>query len=575
MESDPSRPAATHKKPSELASDPGAILTCGWGRLIFGHTFPDPSSVARTILDEQPGQRDIAFYINDPQLILNSSPQELFLDPSTTYRLHKDNHPAKPKPTPGIDISTLRRKDDIEAINRIYAKLDMVPVDPAHLWARRSSERYRYFLARNNTSGRILGVAMGVDHTRCFADLQNSCSLWALGVDPQADLPGVGASLTRHIADYYFSRGRDFLDLSVMHNNAGAIGLYRKLGFEKVAVFAIKRRNSINEKLFVGSPPERDFNPYATIIIKEALRRGIAVDPIDPPRGFFRLSLAGRSVVCRESLSEMTSAIALQRCDDKELTLSILAKAGLPVPDQITVTDTRDAIPFLEKHPRIVVKPARGEQGRAVFVDITTRKELAAAIAAAGADGSPVLVEKFVEGDDLRIIVINGEMVAAAIRKPAEITGTGHHTVAELIEMLSRRRGAATGGESSIPMDSETTRCLRSQGFSPEDLLPEGRTLRVRKTANLHTGGTIHDVTDQLHPDLAASAVAAARALAIPVVGLDLLVPSVDQPEHTFIEANERPGLANHEPQPTAPKFIDFLFPQTIPARMEPTDQPA
>lgn len=565
----------TPPRPSELASEPGAILTCGWGRLIFGHTFPDPSSVARTILDEQPGQRDIAFYINDPQLILNSSPHELFLDPSTTYRLHKKNHTPEPRPTPGLDISTLRRKDDIEAINHIYAKLDMVPVDPAHLWARRSSERYRYFIARHSSSGRILGVAMGVDHTRCFADLQNSCSLWALAVDPQADLPGVGASLTRHIADYYFSRGREFLDLSVMHNNTGAIALYRKLGFEKVAVFAIKRRNSINEKLFVGSPPERDFNPYATIIIKEALRRGIAVDPIDPERGFFRLSLAGRSVICRESLSEMTSAIALQRCDDKELTLSILAKAGLPVPAQTTVHSTDEALPFLRKHRRVVVKPARGEQGRAVFVDISTPQELDTAVSTAGADGSPVLVENFIEGDDLRIIVINGEMVAAAVRKPAEITGTGRHSVRELIEMLSRRRGAATGGESSIPIDSETTRCLRSEGFSPDDILPEGQSLRVRKTANLHTGGTIHDVTDRIHPDLAASAVAAARALAIPVVGLDLLVPSIGKPLHTFIEANERPGLANHEPQPTASKFIDFLFPQTIPTRLDPADQSA
>jgi D-alanine-D-alanine ligase-like ATP-grasp enzyme len=93
--------------------------------------------------------------------------------------------------------------------------------------------------------------------------------------------------------------------------------------------------------------------------------------------------------------------------------------------------------------------------------------------------------------------------------------------------------------------------------------VPEGTVLQVRRTANLHTGGTIHDVTDRLHPALADAAVAAARVLDIPVVGVDLLVPDVEGPDHVIIEANERPGLANHEPQPTAEAFIDLLFPRT------------
>jgi D-alanine-D-alanine ligase-like ATP-grasp enzyme len=87
--------------------------------------------------------------------------------------------------------------------------------------------------------------------------------------------------------------------------------------------------------------------------------------------------------------------------------------------------------------------------------------------------------------------------------------------------------------------------------------------LQVRRTANLHTGGTIHDVTPKLHDELAEACVTASRAIDIPVVGLDLLVPAVDESDHVFIEANERPGLANHEPQPTAQRFVDLLFPQT------------
>ncbi|MEM1139344.1 MAG: N-acetylglutaminylglutamine synthetase, partial [Pseudomonadota bacterium] len=88
----------------------------------------------------------------------------------------------------------------------------------------------------------------------------------------------------------------------------------------------------------------------------------------------------------------------------------------------------------------------------------------------------------------------------------------------------------------------------------------------VRRTANLHTGGTIHDVTDQTHPVLINAAISAARAINIPVTGIDLMVKSPRKPDYVFIEANERPGLANHEPQPTAERFVDLLFPLSLPA---------
>jgi D-alanine-D-alanine ligase-like ATP-grasp enzyme len=152
-------------------------------------------------------------------------------------------------------------------------------------------------------------------------------------------------------------------------------------------------------------------------------------------------------------------------------------------------------------------------------------------------------------------------VVAAALRKPAEVVGTGKHTIRELIETQSRRRAAATGGESRIPIDQVTESTVAEAGWSFDDLLPEGERLRVRRTANLHQGGTIHDVTAEVHPELCRVAVAAAEAIGIPVTGIDLLVPDVTRDEYVFIEANERPGLANHEPQPTAQAFVDFLFP--------------
>lgn len=163
-------------------------------------------------------------------------------------------------------------------------------------------------------------------------------------------------------------------------------------------------------------------------------------------------------------------------------------------------------------------------------------------------------------------MVINYRLVAAAIRKPAAVTGDGSSTIAELIAAQSRRRMAATGGESRIPIDAETTRIVRAAGYDMNAILPEGQELLVRKTANLHTGGTIHDVTDAVHPELVQAAISVAKAIDIPVVGVDFMVRSPSFSDYVFIEANERPGLANHEPQPTAQRFVDLLFPLSLPA---------
>ncbi len=196
-------------------------------------------------------------------------------------------------------------------------------------------------------------------------------------------------------------------------------------------------------------------------------------------------------------------------------------------------------------------------------VDLRSLAEVERAISGARRFCEDVIVEELVSGEDLRIVVIDYRVVAAAIRSPAQVTSDGSNTVRTLIVKQSRRRRAATSGESSIPLDAETRRCVESAGRSMDEVLPAGETLVVRKTANLHTGGTIHDVTARLHPQLAAVAERAARALEIPVVGVDFIVPDVEGSDYAIIEANERPGLANHEPQPTAERFVDLLFPQT------------
>jgi GNAT-family acetyltransferase (TIGR03103 family) len=555
------------------------VLEAGWGRIVFGQTFEEHVDVGDVLRAEAGGRRDICLYLRDPHVLVAQQPQEFFIDPSYTYRLWLHRHRTSPSGAGRVVVRQLASRGDGQAINRIYVRCGMVPADVDVIWENQRTTRHvTYLVAEDAETGQVVGTVTGVDHARCFDDPDNGCSLWCLAVDPACAVPGVGELLVRTLVERFQARGRAYLDLSVMHDNAPAIGLYEKLGFERVPVFGVKRKNAINERLFAPQPHDDldELNPYARIIADEAIRRGVRVEVLDAEAGYLRLEHGGRSVVTRESLSEYTSAIAMSRCDDKRITRKVVAAAGVRVPAGRAATfDARDG-EFLDELGELVVKPARGEQGQGVTVGVRSADELASAIRRAGGPGQPILLEECVPGDDLRVVVIDGSVVAAAVRRPAEVVGTGQHSIAELIEAQSRRRAAATGGESRIPVDDLTIATVADSGYTLGDVLPSGQALRVRRTANLHTGGTIDDVTEDLHPDLAFAAVRAAAAIDIPVTGIDLMVPAVDGPEYAFIEANERPGLANHEPRPTAAAFVDYLLPATTPTpwAWQPTGSP-
>jgi len=560
------REAGTVDRPENSEITPGASIDCGWGRLIFGNTFSEPKDLARALAAEGPDRRDIAFYVNDPHVVLAEAPQELFLDPSHTFRLDLATYRAKHRKQSGVFIRRLTTEQDAEDINTIYQAHGMVPVPPDFFWSHRDARAITVLVAEDEATGRILGTVMGVDHARAYNDPENGSSLWCLGVSPQASYPGIGEALVRRLAEHFKGRGSATLDLSVLHDNNEAIALYEKLGFRRIPAFTIKRKNPINEPLFVGTASDEGLNPYARIIVKEARRRGIYVKIIDAEGGYFELSLGGRRIKCREALSELTTAVAMSICEDKRVTRRIVNAAGVRVAEQAGADDPETRAAFLESYRSVVVKPARGEMGDGVSVDLRSPEDVEAAVERARRVSSDIIVEQYVTGDDLRLVVIDHRVVAAAIRSRPVITGDGAGTARDLIEVQSRRRSAQTSGESRIPLDDETERCLREAGYGYDDIVPEGERVCVRKTANLHTGGRIIDVTDITHPNLIDAAIKCSRAIGIPVTGIDLIVRSPSDGEYTFVEANERPGLANHEPQPTAQRFIDLLFPLTTAA---------
>lgn len=304
-------------------------------------------------------------------------------------------------------------------------------------------------------------------------------------------------------------------------------------------------------------------NAYTRIIVDEALARGVEVTVHDSVLGELGLTYGDRTRTVIQSLSDLTSAIAFRRCDDKAVTRRVLSGAGLAVaPGRVATFDDADSA-FLAEHAPIVVKPCRGEGGTGITVGVTDLDGLRVAVENARTSCPQVLLEAVAPGDDLRVLVIDGAVVAASVRRPPVVIGDGTSTVRSLIEARNEVRAHRHGPSMVTPFDDITLGCVRAGGLDLDDVLGDGVELQVRRTANLHTGGTIHDMTAALHPVLAGAAVRAAAAIDLPVAGVDLMVPSPEGPEHVVIEVNEQPGLANHEPQPTAQRYLDLLFPET------------
>jgi ribosomal protein S18 acetylase RimI-like enzyme len=298
--------------PSYKQSEKNVVLNCGWGRLLLGQTFTDNQKLAQEILKEENGKRDIAFYVRDPHVLISLNPQEFFLNPSHTYRLWLDKYRVKTDPPEGFYVRRINHDRDIQKINQIYRKLGMVCLDEDFFQIKKRKRTFSLLVAESSASQEILGVIMGIDHVYGFGDPEKGSSIWSLAVDPQATFPGIGLSLVHHLIALYQSRERDFTDLSVIHHNTQAIKLYEKLGFKKIPVFSVKRKNAINEPLFTNPIPEENLNNNTQAILKECRKRGINIEIISPKHSYVRLSLGGRSVECYGAITEMTNAVSHQ-----------------------------------------------------------------------------------------------------------------------------------------------------------------------------------------------------------------------------------------------------------------------
>jgi len=250
---------------------------------------------------------------------------------------------------------------------------------------------------------------------------------------------------------------------------------------------------------------------------------------------------------------DSTSGVAESIAQDKELTKQLLNAAGVPVPLGRPVTDLEDAWTAAQEIGLpVVVKPQDGNQGKGVTVNITSREQLDAAFASAAHYGE-VMVEKFLPGFDFRLLVVGDRLVAAARRDPPHVIGDGAKTVRELVHIVNQdpRRGEGHATSlTKIRLDDIAVGRLEAQGLTPDSVPALGQRVVLRNNANLSTGGTATDVTDTVHPEVAARAIDAAQMVGLHICGVDMVCENVLRPleeQHGgVVEVNAAPGLRMH-----------------------------
>jgi cyanophycin synthetase len=277
-----------------------------------------------------------------------------------------------------------------------------------------------------------------------------------------------------------------------------------------------------------------------------------------------------------------TGNIAVELAGDKEETNEILRDLGLPVPEQRIVRSATDAKRAAKRigFP-VVLKPLAGNHGRGVSINLKTEEEVEVGYKKAREHGRSIIVESYIEGFDHRLLVVNGELVAAAKREPGHVVGDGKHTIRELVDIVNEDPRRGVGHEkvlTRLEFDHQAERLLQKLGYTEDTVPEEDEVVYLRSTANLSTGGTALDVTDVIHPDNREMAIRAINAIGLDIGGVDFLTNDITlsyrEAGGAICEVNAGPGFRMHvapsegTPRDVAGPVIDMLFPPDAPKRV-------
>ena len=428
----------------------------------------------------------------------------------------------------------------------------------------RSLDRLPGFEARL----RELFPAIGAWHTSAPVSLAHVLEAAALALQEEAGCPVTFSRTSATIEPGIYHAVVEYSEEAV---GRLAVELAQQLvqaaqgagGFDAAA--AIARLHEIDEDVRLG--------PSTGSIVDAAVARGIPYRRLTEG-SLVQFGWGSRQRRIWAAEVDATSGIAESIAQDKELTKQLLRAVGVPVPIGRPVGDLEEAWRVAcEIGVPVVVKPQDGNQGKGVTVNIVTRAHLEIAYRAAAEIGT-VMVEKFLPGSDFRLLVVGDRLVAAARRDPPQVIGDGVHTVRQLVDLVNadprRGEGHATS-LTRIRFDEIAVARLGVQGLAPDAVPERGRRVVLRNNANLSTGGTATDVTDDVHPAVALSAVLAAQTVGLHVCGVDAVCESVLKPlqeQHGgIVEVNAAPGLRMHlSPSYGKPRHVG----EAIAARLYP-----
>ncbi|MBU3749301.1 MAG: cyanophycin synthetase [Mycobacterium sp.] len=332
---------------------------------------------------------------------------------------------------------------------------------------------------------------------------------------------------------------------------------------------------------FLAYADRRSLGPSAMELVRAARARDIPVYRLNDA-SLIQVGQGKYQQRIEAALTSKTSHIAVEIASDKNLANSLLADLGLPVPRQKLVYSVDEAIRAAERigYP-VVVKPLDGNHGRGVTVDIAGEDGIAAAFETADAEGSAVVVETMLRGDDHRLLVVNGQLVAAARRVPGHVKGDGQHTIAELVDIVNQDPRRGVGHENvltRLEFDAQAESLLAEKGYTAETVPADGEEVYLRRTANISTGGTAVDVTDTIHPDNKLMAERAIGAIGLDVGAVDFLTTDITKSYREtgggICEINAGPGLRMHiapsegTPRDVGGAIMDMLFPPGTQARI-------
>lgn len=314
--------------------------------------------------------------------------------------------------------------------------------------------------------------------------------------------------------------------------------------------------------------------PSTSAIVQACAEKGVPYFRLGND-SYVQLGYGRKQQRIQATVTGRTSAIGVDLAADKSWTKQIFEEAGIPVPRGKAIADEGELETLIQElgFP-LVVKPLDGNHGRGVTTNIQDMDTLLDAVARAKEHADQVVVEQFVSGNDYRLLVINNKLCAAAWRQPAMVTGNGRDTIQTLINTENRDPRRGDGHQNvltRIEVDAATLAILAAQELTLDAILPVGKRLFLKNTANLSTGGTATDVTDQVHPDLVFMAERVARLTGLDICGIDLVAHDVSLPLRTsgaaVIEVNAGPGLRMHtnpsegKPRDVGRAIADMLFP--------------